>query len=59
MSLQSELDPRTIEIARELAGGAMIALPSSVKDFANPEAAADLERYAHSPGVPGGNACGS
>ncbi len=50
MSLQSELNPRIVEIARELAGGAMIALPSSVKDFADPEIAADLERYVHSPG---------
>ena len=50
MALQSELNPRIVEIARELAGGAMIALPSSVKDFANPEAAADIERYVHSPG---------
>jgi 4-hydroxyphenylacetate 3-monooxygenase len=50
MSLQSEINPRLVEIARELAGGAMIALPSSVKDFANPEAAADFERYVHSPG---------
>ncbi|HUK60174.1 MAG TPA: 4-hydroxyphenylacetate 3-hydroxylase N-terminal domain-containing protein [Stellaceae bacterium] len=52
MSLQSELNPRMVEIARELAGGAMIALPSSLKDFANPESAADLERYVHSPGFP-------
>ncbi|HXQ51190.1 MAG TPA: 4-hydroxyphenylacetate 3-hydroxylase N-terminal domain-containing protein [Stellaceae bacterium] len=50
MSLQSELNPRIVELARELAGGAMIALPSSVADFANPEAAADLERYVHAPG---------
>ena len=50
MSLQSELNPRILEIARELAGGSLIALPSSIKDFANPESAADLERYVHSPG---------
>jgi len=50
MSLQSELNPRIVEITRELAGGAMIALPSSAKDFANPEAAADLDRYVQSPG---------
>jgi 4-hydroxyphenylacetate 3-monooxygenase len=51
MSLQSELNPRMIEIARELSGAAMIALPSSVADFSNPEAAHDIERYIHSPGV--------
>jgi 4-hydroxyphenylacetate 3-monooxygenase len=50
MSLQGEINPRIVEIARELAGGAMIALPSSVKDFDNAEAAADIERYVHSPG---------
>jgi 4-hydroxyphenylacetate 3-monooxygenase len=52
MALQSELNPRIIDIARELAGGAMIMLPSSIKDFENPETAADLERYIHSPGFP-------
>jgi 4-hydroxyphenylacetate 3-monooxygenase len=52
MALQSELNPRIVELARELAGGAMIALPSSEADFANPESAADLERYVHSPGFP-------
>ena len=50
MALQSELNPRLIDMARELAGGSMIMLPSSVKDFDNPETAADLERYVHSPG---------
>jgi len=40
-----------IEIAREHSGAAMIALPSSVADFSNPEAAHDIERYIHSPGV--------
>ncbi len=50
MSLQSEINPRIIDIARELSGGAMIMLPSSVRDFDNPEIAADLERYVSSPG---------
>jgi 4-hydroxyphenylacetate 3-monooxygenase len=50
MSLQSEINPRIIDIARELSGGAMIMLPSSVRDFDNPEIAADLERYVASPG---------
>jgi 4-hydroxyphenylacetate 3-monooxygenase len=52
MALQSELNPRLMDMARELAGGSMIMLPSSVKDFADPETAADLERYVHSPGYP-------
>lgn len=52
MALQSELNPKIIDIARELSGGSMIMLPSSIKDFENPETAADLERYVHSPGYP-------
>lgn len=52
MSLQSEINPRLLDIARELAGGSMIMLPSSVKDFENPEFAADLERYIASPSHP-------
>src|SRR6185437_5531647 len=50
MALQSELNPKIIDIARELSGGSMIMLPSSVKDFENPASAADLERYVQSPG---------
>ena len=37
-----------LEIFRELAGAAMITLPSSDADFDNPEIAADLERYMRS-----------
>jgi 4-hydroxyphenylacetate 3-monooxygenase len=48
MALQSELNGRMLEIIRELAGSAMIALPSSLEDFDNPEAAADIERYMRS-----------
>lgn len=50
MALQSEINPRLLNIVRELAGGSIIMLPSSDKDFANPEIAADLERYVASPG---------
>lgn len=50
MSLQSDINPKMLNIARELAGGAMIMLPSSVKDFESPEIASDLERYIASPG---------
>jgi len=48
MALQSELNGRMLEIVRELAGSAFITLPSSEADFANPEIAADLERYMRS-----------
>jgi 4-hydroxyphenylacetate 3-monooxygenase len=50
MALQSEINPRLLDIARELAGGSLIMLPSSIKDFESPEIFADLERYIASPG---------
>ncbi|MEJ2436207.1 MAG: 4-hydroxyphenylacetate 3-hydroxylase C-terminal domain-containing protein, partial [Pseudolabrys sp.] len=51
MALQSHINPHMIDIVRELTGAAMITLPSSVKDFANGEAAADIERYFVSTGM--------
>jgi 4-hydroxyphenylacetate 3-monooxygenase len=50
MALQSEINPRLLDTARELAGGSIIMLPSTAKDFETPEIAADLERYIASPG---------
>jgi 4-hydroxyphenylacetate 3-monooxygenase len=50
MALQSEINPRLTDIARELAGGSIVMLPSSARDFETPEIAADLERYVVSPG---------
>jgi len=52
MALQSEINPRLLNIMRELAGGSIIMLPSSEKDFSAPEIAADLDRYISSPGYP-------
>lgn len=52
MALQSEMNPRMIDIMREMTGAAMISLPSSVKDLDSPETAADMERYMRS-GVSG------
>lgn len=51
MALQTELNPRMIDIVRELTGGAMIMLPSSTRDYDNPAIAADLERYVRSSGT--------
>ncbi len=51
MALQSEMHGRILEGMRELAGAAFITLPSSVKDYGNPEVARDLERYIATPGV--------
>jgi 4-hydroxyphenylacetate 3-monooxygenase len=48
MALQSELNGRMLEIIRELAGSAMITLPSSRDDFDNPDMAQDIERYMRS-----------
>jgi len=48
MALQSELNGRMLEIIRELTGAAMITLPSSLRDFENPQIAADIERYMRS-----------
>ena len=47
-AMQSEFNGRMLEIFREMAGSAFITLPSSEADFANPEAAADIERYMRS-----------
>ena len=45
MALQSELNPRMIDIVREITGAGMITLPSSLKDFENPDEAPDIERF--------------
>jgi 4-hydroxyphenylacetate 3-monooxygenase len=45
MALQAQINPHMIDIVRELTGAGMITLPSSMKDFENPESAADIERY--------------
>lgn len=50
-SLQAEINPRLVDMARELSGGSMVMLPSSLKDFETPEMAADLEKYLVSPGI--------
>ena len=44
-----QLYPRVITALRELAGGGMIMLPSSVEDFANPEVADYIRRSQGSP----------
>ena len=52
MALQPELHNRIIAAIRDLVGGGVIQLPSSVADFENPAMAADIERYIQSPGTP-------
>lgn len=52
MTLQSSIYPKLLNMVRDLCGGGLIQLPSSVDDYANPEIARDLERYVQSPGFP-------
>src|SRR5262249_6428077 len=42
MALQSQLYPKMVQILRELAGGGLLQLPSSAREFANPDTAADI-----------------
>jgi 4-hydroxyphenylacetate 3-monooxygenase len=48
MALQSELNGRMLETIRELAGAGMITLPSSAKDFDNPDMMQDIARFMRS-----------
>jgi 4-hydroxyphenylacetate 3-monooxygenase len=50
-AVQSDIYPRLLGMVRELCGGGLIQLPSSVEDFDNPEIAVEIERYVQSPGV--------
>jgi 4-hydroxyphenylacetate 3-monooxygenase len=52
MVIQSELYPKLLTMVRDLAGGGMIQLPSSVADFASSATRPDLDRFVQSPGVP-------
>jgi len=45
MALQSEINPKMIDIVRELTGAGMITLPSSFKDLDNPQTAKDVEKF--------------
>ncbi len=51
MGLQAELYPRVLAILRDLAGGGVLQVPSSVADLRNPATRADIDRYVQSPGV--------
>jgi 4-hydroxyphenylacetate 3-monooxygenase len=48
MSLQSQINGRMLEIVREIAGAAMITLPSSAHDFDSAAMSKDVERYMQS-----------
>ncbi|MDB5545787.1 MAG: 4-hydroxyphenylacetate 3-hydroxylase, partial [Hyphomicrobiales bacterium] len=45
MALQSDNNPRMINIIRELSGASMITMPSSLEDLESPVTKADMEKY--------------
>ncbi|MGH3438104.1 MAG: 4-hydroxyphenylacetate 3-hydroxylase family protein [Sciscionella sp.] len=51
-SLQADLYGTLLHKVRDLCGGGLIQLPSSVRDFDNPEIAEQIKRYVQSPGAP-------
>jgi 4-hydroxyphenylacetate 3-monooxygenase len=51
MGLQAELYPRAVAILRELVGGGVLQVPSSVEDMRSDAARPDIDRYIRSPGV--------
>ncbi len=52
MTLQSDFYPKLLHLVRDLCGGGIIQLPSNARDYENPEARADLEKFVQSPGYP-------
>ncbi|PZG31643.1 4-hydroxyphenylacetate 3-hydroxylase [Spongiactinospora gelatinilytica] len=52
MGMQAELYPRVLAILRDLVGGGVLQVPSSVADMTNPETRADIDRYVYSPNAP-------
>jgi 4-hydroxyphenylacetate 3-monooxygenase len=51
MGLQSETYPRVIGILRDLVGGGVLQLPSSIADMTSDVSRPDMDRYVQSPGV--------
>lgn len=45
MALQSQINPRVVDIARELSGASMLTVPGSVSDLTSELTASDIERY--------------
>src|SRR5699024_5453362 len=51
MGLQSEIYPKIIEILRDLVGGGVLQMPSSIEDMKSDITKNDVERYITSSGV--------
>ncbi|WP_018685848.1 4-hydroxyphenylacetate 3-hydroxylase family protein [Actinokineospora enzanensis] len=52
MGLQAELYPRVLAILRDLVGGGVLQVPSSVADLTSPVTRPDIDRYVQSPDTP-------
>ncbi|NYI77583.1 4-hydroxyphenylacetate 3-hydroxylase family protein [Nocardioides panzhihuensis] len=51
MGLQAEIHPRVIGILRDLVGGGVLQVPSSVHELVEVATRDDMERYVSSPGI--------
>lgn len=51
MGLQAEIHPRVINILRDLVGGGVLQVPSSVAELVNADTAGDMERYVSGPDI--------
>ena len=51
MGLQAEIHPRVIGILRDLVGGGVLQVPSSVHELVEEATRDDMERYVSSPGI--------
>jgi 4-hydroxyphenylacetate 3-monooxygenase len=51
-TVQGEAYGKLLTLVRDLCGGGLIQLPSSIEDYDNAEIAGELERYVQSPGTP-------
>lgn len=51
MGLQAEIHPRVIAILRDLVGGGVLQVPSSVHELVNESSREHMERYVSSPGI--------
>ena len=50
-TVQQTMYPEVIDIVRNMMGGSVIELPSSVADFANPDIARDIKHFVRWPGT--------
>ena len=51
MGQQADVYPRALHLLRHLAGGGVLQVPDSYREYLNPETAPDIKRYIRSTGV--------